>query len=121
MGDKKTTFYEKLVFVAYGYFILLGLSWLMGNLVWGGYFNLWAFGVVAIFGVQAWFRKKLTNLVLGILILGLSIYSTLEFVTLGAKTGYDIFVSTMLTICVISLLMSIVLIFSYTKLSFKDQ
>ncbi len=120
MGNTKLSFYEKLVFVAYGYFILLGISWFSGCLLWGGYFNFWASGTVLVFSAQAYFRQKLTNLILGILILAASIYWTLECVYMGAQTGYDLFVKTLLTLSVISLIMSGILIFSYTKLSFKD-
>jgi hypothetical protein len=113
--------YEKLVYVVYGYFILLGLAWLLASFAFGGGLNYWALLTVASFGAQAYFRKKLTNLILGVLILGASIFWSLEFISMGAKTGYDAFVNTMLGITVASIVMAIILVFSYTKLSFRDQ
>ncbi len=118
---KNLSFYEKLVFVAYGYFILLGLSWFLGSLVWGSFFNYWASATVLVFAAQAYFRQKLTNLILGILILGVAIYWTMEFIMVGSKTGYDFFVNFMLGVFIISIIMAGILIFSYTKLSFQDK
>ena len=118
---KALSFYEKLVFIAYGYFIVLGFAWLLASFFYGGYFNYWAFFTIAAFGAQAYFRKKLTNLILGVLVLGVGIFWSLQFIWMGSKTGYDFFVKTMLGISVVSIIMSVILIFSYTKLSFKDQ
>jgi len=121
MTNKIFSFYEKLVFVAYGYYLLLALSWLVANLVYGGYFNPWASGTILVFAAQAYFRKRLTNLILGVLTFGISIFWTLEFIYMGRATGYDLFVKIMLLLTIISILMSAILIFSFTKLSFKDQ
>jgi hypothetical protein len=118
---KAFSFYEKLVFVAYSFFILLGLSWLLASFAFGSYFNYWAFLTIAAFGTQAYFRQKLTNLILGVLSLGISIFWSLQFMWMGSKTGYDAFVKIMLGISLISIIMSVILIFSYTKLSFTDQ
>lgn len=117
----KFSTYEKLVFVAYGYFILLALSWLMANMIFGGFLNPWASATVLAFGAQAYFRKRLTNLILGILTMGVSIFWLLEFIFLGKSGSFDLFVNIMLTLTVISIIFSGILIFSYTKLSFKDQ
>ncbi len=120
--NNKLSFYEKLVFLAYGYFILLGLVWLCLGIYFGGIFHIEAsFITIVIFGAQAYFKKKLVNLILGILIFGLSIYLSLEFLYLGSKTGYDFFVGFMLSAFLISTIMAVILIFGYTKLSFKDQ
>lgn len=119
--SKQFSTYEKLVFAAYGYFILIALCWLTANIVIGGFFNPWASATVLLFVAQAYFRKRLTNLILGILIFGVSIFWLLEFTFLGKTTGFDIFVNTMLILSVISIIMSGILIFSYTKLGFKDQ
>ena len=121
MEKKKFSTYEKVVFVAYSYYILLGLLWLAATLFFDGSFSYWAFALVAIFGAQAYFRQKLTNLIIGILCLGVSIYGSLEFISVGAKTGYDTFVNILLGVCLSSLIMSGILIFSYTKLSFSNQ
>lgn len=121
MEKKKFTAYEKLVFVVYGYFITVGVLWLSASLYFGGGFSYWAFSLIAVFGSQAYFRQKLTNLIIGVLVLGASIFGSLEFASLGHKISFDGFISTMLGVCVTSLLMSIVLIFSYTKLSFGSE
>lgn len=119
--NNKLSFYEKIVYLAYGYFILFALLWLVASFYFGGYFNYWASATLIIFATQAYYRKKLTNLILGILSFGLSIYWTLEFLYMGSKTGYDLFVNIMLSVSVISTIMAVILIFGYTKLSFKDQ
>lgn len=121
MEKRKFSAYEKLVFVAYGYYMLIGLLWLSATFYWDRSFSYWAFTLVAIFAAQAYFRQKLTNLIIGVLCLGVSIYGSLEFISVGAKTGYDAFVNILLGVCVSSLIMSGILIFSYTKLSFGNQ
>ena len=120
MKKNGITFYEGLVFVAYGYYILLGFSWFLASFIWGGFFNYWAFATILIFGVQAYFRQKLTNLILGILTFGLAIFSALQFTWMGSKTGYDLFVNIMLGVSILSIIISGILIFSYLKLSFND-
>jgi hypothetical protein len=120
--SNKLSFYEKLVYLVYGYFILFGICWLLLGLYFGGSFHIQASSItIIIFAAQAYFRKKLTNLILGILTFGISIYFSLEFLYMGSKTGYNAFVGFMLSAFVISIIMAVILIFSYTKLSFKDQ
>jgi hypothetical protein len=121
MEKKKFTTFEKLVFFVYGYFIIIGVLWLSASLFFGGGFSYWAFSLIAIFGTQAYFKQKLTNLIIGVLCLAVSIFGSLEFASLGHKTSFDGFVNIMLGVCLTSLLMSIVLIFSYTKLSFGSE
>ncbi len=121
MEKKQTSLYEKLVYVAYGYYILLGVCWFFLRLFYFGVFDFWAVTTILIFAAQSYFRQKLTNLIIGILTLGLSVYGTLEFITVGDKRGFNVFVDAMLGVFLISLIMSGILIFSYTKLSFKDQ
>ncbi len=117
----KISTYEKLVFVAYGYFILLALSWLMANIIFGGFLNPWASGTMLLFGAQAYFRKRLPNLILGILTMGISIFWVLEFIFMGRSGNFDLFVNIMLSLAIISIIMSGILIFSFTKLAFKDN
>ncbi len=119
--NNKLSFYEKIVYLAYGYFILFSLAWLAASFYFGGYFNYRASATLIIFATQAYFHKKLTNLILGILAFRLSIFWILEFISMGAKAGYDAFVDIMLSLSVISAVMAVILIFSYTKLSFKGQ
>src|ERR1043166_2494715 len=112
MAEKKHSFYEIMVYVAYGFFILLGLGWFSGSLFVGGFFNYWAFLIMVVFGLQAYFRHKLTNLILGVLTLPLSILGTLQFIWFGQKTGFDLFVNLMIVLSVIGFILSLVLVFS---------
>ena len=124
MEEKKTSLFEKLVYVAYGYYILVALSWFLIVLYINGFNSsgiYWPLLAMAIFGVQAYYRQKLTNLIIGILTIAISIYGTLEFVAIIDKTGFSFFKNTMLGVSIISVIMSGILIFSYTKMAFKDQ
>lgn len=121
MDKKKVTSYEILVYVAYGYFIALGLAWLILSFAWGSYFNYWAFLVILLFAVQAWYKHKLTNLILGVLALPLSIYGALEFFWAGGTSGFDPFVKMMIALSVVGMIMAGILLFSYMKLGIKDQ
>jgi hypothetical protein len=121
MGVKRFSFYEVLVFITYGYFILMGLAWFLMCLP---HFNFQAFTLIAIFGAQSYFRHKLTNLIIGILSLGLSIFMLLQIIEtfdLFAKNASaDGLAKGLLAFAFVSMVMSVILIFSYTKLSFKD-
>ncbi len=121
MGTGKVSLYEKLVYAAYGFYMLLGSVWMVMNLIFGHYFNSYAFVVVAVFGVQAYYKHKLTNLLLGIVLFFLSIFSLLDFLAMGGKTGFDTFVNVMMGLSFASIVMSGILIFSYLKLSFKSE
>jgi hypothetical protein len=126
MERKKITFYEVLVFIAYGFFILLGLTWfLMSFSSTGGHFNYTAFSIVVIFGAQAYFRHRLTNLILGILALFFSIFMLLDVINsfdLMAKNAtYDTASKALLSLSLFSIIMSVILIFGYARLSFKDR
>lgn len=115
-----------LLFVAYGFYILLGLSWFLVSLMSKErHFNYSAFFILVTFGVQAYYRHRLTNLILGILALFFSIFMVLDVIStfdLMAKNAtYDAFVKSMLAFSVLSIVMACVLIFGYTKMSFKDE
>ncbi len=118
-GKKKISTYEKLVFVAYGFYLLLGLGWLLGSLN-GGFFNVYAFAIIAVFGVQFYYRHRVTNLVLGIIMLFFSIYMMMEVVS-GLVGKPDTIYQVMFWCCLFSLVLAGILIFSYTRLSFRDQ
>jgi len=123
---KKVTFYEVLVYVAYGYFILLGLTWfLISFLSHGGHFNYTAFSIMVIFCVQAYYQHRLTNLILGILALFFSIFMLLDvlntFDLMAKDAVFDGLVKSLMGLSVFSIIMSIILIFSYAKLSFIDR
>lgn len=123
MAQKRVTFYEILLYIAYGFFILLGASWFFMSL--GGGFNATAFFIMTIFAVQAYYRHRITNLVLGILALFFSIFMLMETISslnLADKTvPFDGFAKAMVAIPLVSLVMSVVLVFGYLKMSFKEQ
>jgi len=125
MEQKKITFYEVLVYVAYGFYILMGLTWFVVSFLSSGHFNLQAFMLVLVFSVQAYYKHVLTNLILGVLSLGLSIFMLLQEIeaeNLFAKgVVADTFTKVLIGFALLSIVLSIILIFSYSKLSFKDK
>ncbi len=118
---KKLIFYEWLVFIAYGFFILMGLTWFIMSYMSGGQFNYQAFIVIALFVVQAYYKHKLANLIIGVLCLALSIFMLLQSLLIGKHGGFDALAVGMTSMSIFSIIMSMILMFSYTKLSFKDQ
>ena len=122
---KKITFYEVLVYIAYAFYILLGLSWFVMTFTSSGRFNYTAFFILVTFSVQAYYRHKLTNLILGVLSLFYSIFMLLDVINtfdLMAKTAvYDGITKLLLGLSLFSMVLSIILVFSYAKLTFKDE
>jgi len=122
---KKITVFEVLVYVAYAFFILLGFTWFLVSLMGSKFFNLQAFVIVLIFGVQAYYRHRLTNLILGLVSLACSIYMLLDVINIfnlmARGATYDGFIKVMMLLPLAGIILSGILIFSYTKLSFKDQ
>ncbi len=124
MRNVKVSGYQLLVYIAYGFYILFGLTWFLITLK-SGQFNFTAFFIVAAFGSQVYYRHIFTNLIFGILCLVGSIFFLLEVVSkfdLMAKDAqFDGFIKSLLGLSLLSIVMSVILIFSYTKLSFKDK
>ena len=120
MGGRQLTFYNIMVYVAYGYFFLLGAAWFVISLGSSG-FNYQAFIVMLVFGIQAYFRHRLTDLIIGVLMLGLSIFMMLQALTIGKRGGFDGLANTMIAMAAFSIAMSIVLMFSYVKLGMKNE
>lgn len=114
----KAGFYEVMVYIAYGYFILLGLAWFVASM--SGGINYTALGIVAIFGIQAYFKHRLTNLLLGIVTFALSIFMLLQSISMGGKGGFDAFVNVLIAMSAVSVVLSLILMFSFMKLAFKD-
>jgi len=120
--NKRITFYEVLVYVAYSYYLLLGLAWFIMSLWHVGFFNPWAFFIVIVFSVQCYYRHKLTNLILGVLTLFLSIWELMELINSpDVGNTYNSVSQGLMWFCVVSIIMAGILLFSYTKLSFKDR
>ena len=124
MGKQKLSSYEVLVFVAYGYFLLLGLVWFVMSMIGSHQFNAQALLIVGAFGAQIYFKHRLTNLVLGILCLFFSIWMLMDVFSsfdLMAKGAHiDGLSGGLMTFCFVSMIMSLILVFGYTKLSYKD-
>jgi hypothetical protein len=119
MATRKRTLYDILVYIAYSYFLLLGLSWFLVSFSSG--FNYTAFGIVVVFGVQAYFRHRLTDLLIGIIMLLLSIFMLLQSISIGKTGGFDALANTMMAMSATSIIMSLILMFSFVKLSFIDK
>ena len=125
MDRRKLSLYEILVFVVYGFYLLLGLVWFVMSLSQTRQFNPEAFFIVVAFAAQFYYRHRLTNLILGILALFFSIWMLLDVINsfdLMAKGAHmDGLSEGLMVFCIVSMVMSGILIFSYTKLSFKDR
>ena len=120
--NKQLSGYEKLVIAAYGYFILLGLGQVaLGAIAANGYVDYLGLFILIFFGVQFYYKNKIVNLILGILMLGASIFQLLTFIYDASKPGAPQILNILIALTVVSIAMSGILIFSYTKLSFKDQ
>ena len=121
MLNKRTSSFQIWVYVAYGYYFLIGLAWFLMSLLKGGRFNIYPVFIMAIFGVQYYYKHLITNLVLGLLSLLLSIYSLLEAVNLAAYNAklrpLEMADRLLITLPVIGLVMSGILVFSYIKLN----
>ena len=115
------TQYSKLVFATYVFYMLISLAWFVTSLAVGGYINYFALVTLAAFAAQTFFKHRITNLVLGILMLPASIYGALFFLSWGGNSGFDTFISVMISLSVTSIAASIVLVFGYLKLSFSNE
>ena len=125
MRDKKTTLYQKLVYVAYGYYLLLGGAWLLITLLSAGHFNLTAFIIVLVFGLQAYFRHLLANLIIGVVALFLSFFMLMDvlntFDLLSKNAEFNTVARILLAMAVCSIGMAGILIFSYSKLMVSEE
>ncbi len=115
--------YKKFVYVAYAFFILLAITWFGINFYNGQHINVIAIGVAAIFGVQIYHMNRIVNLILGIILLPVSLYMLLQFLSIGLRNpnGFDVFDSSMSTLSFASFIFSAILMFSYLKLSFERE
>ena len=122
----KTATYQKLVYVAYGFFIVLGLAWyLLGIMNDSRYIQPFSFFIVLAFGLQAYYRHLLTNLILGILALFFSIFMmllpSLNYAIVAAqRNSFTWNAFFMIATSILSVALSGILIFSYMKLNFRD-
>ena len=122
MNKKRITFYEILLYIAYAFFMLLGLTWFVISFKEG--FNATAFFITVVFAVQGYYRHRLTNLILGVLALFYSIFTLMELIStynlMDKHAVYDGFVKGFIAASLVSIVMSIILVFGYLKMSFKE-
>ncbi len=114
--------YQVLVYVAYGFYILLGLVWfLLGFMNTPGKVNPFAFFIMLAFGLQTYYRHLLTNLILGIIGLFFSIFMMLlPALNMALQPAAKGSALPLMLVSVASVAFSGILIFSYLKLNFKD-
>ena len=81
--------------------------------------------LMAVFAIQAYYHHKLTNLILGILVLFFSIFMLLDVINaanlMDKHAVYTTLTKGLLAVSLLSVVMSVILVFSYTRLSFKDE
>jgi hypothetical protein len=112
--------YNILVYIAYSFYILIGLIWFGLAFMYTGGFDYVAFSIIAVFAVQAYYKHKLTNLILGILTLFFSIFMLLQAVYEAKQNHFNALSMVFISTWALSVIMSGILIFSYLRLSFKD-
>ncbi|HXS35796.1 MAG TPA: hypothetical protein VN721_03800 [Flavipsychrobacter sp.] len=108
------------VFIACIYFVLLGGFWFFEALFTTEQFSYGGFVMMVIFLVQLFLRRKLANLILGVIVLFFSIWffliSSSEYPSSKVKSDVPIeLIWIGLTISITSIIMSGILIFSYFK------
>jgi ethanolamine transporter EutH len=111
----------KLTTMSYGFFIGLALTWFLVSFFVGGYVNYISLLTFVLFSAQAYFKIRMANLALGIILMPASIFWGLQFVWMGAKTGFDLFTNIMVALSAVSFALSIVLVFGYLKMSFDHS
>lgn len=115
--------YQKWVTMANIFYLLLGLAWFVVAIL-NGRFTTFGLAMVIIFGAQLYFKHLITNLVLGIACLLGSVYMLLYAINsaVAAARANELLVADkiMLALCVLSIVMAGVLMFSYLKMGFKD-
>jgi hypothetical protein len=125
MNPKRITLFTVLLYAAYIFFLGLGAFWFYENFAAARHFNYAAFGIILVFAIQLFFRRRLVNLVLGIITLFFSIWMFLEVIgayNLFAKgTTLDVPGKLMLTVAAVSIFMSGILIFSYQALNKENM
>lgn len=112
--------YKVLVYIAYSFYILIGLIWFAMSFIYTGHFDYVAFSLIAVFAVQAYFHHRLTNLILGILTMFFSIFMLLQAVYEAKHNNFNALSMVFVGTWVLSIIMSGILLFSYLKLSFKE-
>jgi hypothetical protein len=117
--------YQKLVFAAYGFFLVLGISWLVMTFTQGRGINYMALLLIAVFALQTYYKRLLANLVVGIIMFFFSVFMTLQTINLvvlaSREAPLTLTAKLLTTVPLLSLFFSVVLVFSYRQLNFRDS
>jgi hypothetical protein len=118
---RKKLSYRNFVYASYAFFMLLSLSWFLIELYESRAANYTVLFTFIIFCVQAYYNHRIANLAVGIVLLPISIFGLLHFISWGGKAGFDVFINTMIVLGIVSIVASVILIFSYLKMSFDND
>lgn len=110
--------YGMLVLTAYLFFIALGATWFFSLFLTTKEFSYQGFILMVAFIVQIFLRKKLVNLILGILTLFFSLWSFLQVLAVYSDAARDNSVPVIVykvgfILAVVSIILSGILIFSF--------
>lgn len=123
MDNSSTNSYQKWVYLAYGFYLLLGVTWFTIAML-NGHFNVTALVITIMFGAQFYYKHLITNLILGAVTLFGSVFFLLQSISnaVGAAKAHQLifFDKLLVGLSVTSLIMGGILIFSYIRLGFKD-
>lgn len=116
--------YMLYVYIAYGFYLSLGVVWLIIGFINSGSISPIALGLMILFGAQFYYKHILTNLISGVVTLLLSIMMLLEslntYIPKSKKIPLTAFEHFLITLPIMSIICSCILIFSFMKLHFKD-
>ncbi len=120
----KAPAFQKVVFGAYTYFLLLfGANVILSGMQ--GKLNWFAAMFTIVFLAQFYFKHKMTNLITGVILLLTTIYFFLEalmgFKQAAAAKTLESFDYIMLGITGLGIVSSVILIMSFYKLSFHEE
>ena len=119
MTKERTSPYQVLVYIAYGFYMVIWLTWLIISMLGKDhFFNFWAFFFIVVFCVQIYYKHLLTNLILGIILIFVSIFFFWEFLS-WLKGEPVLFNEVGVCVSGVSIVLSGILIFSYLNLNFK--
>lgn len=114
--------YGILVMSALLYFFIIGTIWLLVPLVKFGFFNYWPLLMMAVYGVQLFFRNKIVNVVLGIFGLFFSILQLLNSAKYYREfSAYRDLLGIIIGIFIVAFIMSGILLFGFLQAFKQDQ
>lgn len=120
----RTSLMQILVYIAYGFFLCIGLMMLYTGLTMGKFSTI-GFAISGIFIMQFIYRKPLINLIVGILSLFFSIWMLLMAMSaynmLDKNAASSTAGTTMVVASITGIALSVLLMFSYGKLGRKDR